>query len=496
MSILPDTSGLASGFTDYLDTEAGLKETSKVVLPPIENVVGNLESDKSGLVGDIGDVIDDTASAVNNIAVNVTQTLKQVEQGLTEQYHDIPDSTAANVIKPVAANTPAVVNFQTGAVAAKDDASLFEEQTLTIPEKFQESLVKALDSGDWNITKLLLDKISSECPNQAIGDSILKDDMTPLEYCGIAGNTSLYDSLVEARYAPADADRRKNAHQKLIHAATISKEDQEDASTQQLLTLIFFVGLLKDKHALTGRYYKVRHMWLFFLPGAVLSAIAALLSFLSTSALTSNISSILALIVGSLSSFSALIQTINDQLGYSSITVQHESAAHELDGILQSLTFSFVDAMSGGKLPITEHELKTIKKQVGSIELTCKTPVPQHLHSFYDSMLSELYMYRKSAKPQMSDEVMIEIQEDSIHDLEVITHTIVNSMFWPWTFSPTKVRLQVMTALRDQIGCVSGGDDSQSLFQAMKNYDRLDKPQYLSKKTLSHMPQPNAHELA
>ena len=466
---LPPISGQINGMADSL--QAGLHNISGAVNSAGQKAASTLHNAEQ-------QILTQASSTFNTAGKHVSDAFNG---SMVQQYISGAGAGAGTGTGTAGANSQAQENWETVHEAIYD-GELFSTKQRSFPEKFLPSLMHAVRSGDWNLTKLLLDKVHEQTTDVFLGDLIVADELTMLEFCGETGNTGLYDSLVEGRYAPTDPERRKNAHQKLIQAATVSHEDKKDASSLQLLMLIYIVQVHKDKHAMTARYYSTRHMYIFFLPATILSAIAGLLSFLSTSSISAGFGGTMSIIVGVMASVSALNQTISDQLGYSSIAAQHASAAHEMEGILEMLNFNYVDSLAGARLPITDNDLQTIKKQVSSIELTAKSPVPQFLDTFYDSLLNELQTYRWQARGGgLDDEVMIDLQSEAIQDAGLLTDRIVNSPLWPWTFSTQGVRNDVLNTLRNRMRAIAGADKAETFFEALSAFEKKRKPMHSEK---------------
>eukprot|EP00041_Stephanoeca_diplocostata_P019156 m.407625 g.407625 ORF g.407625 m.407625 type:complete len:361 (-) comp21228_c1_seq3:433-1515(-) len=149
-------------------------------------------------------------------------------------------------------------------------------------------------------------------------------------------------------------------------------------------------------HRLAANYFAFRHFYFLFLPAAVLTLLSGVLSFLSTSdAVTDSTSSdktkdTLASIVGAIALVASFLQTINDQLKWSSRAEMHKSAQTDLKKIVDDLEFKemSLDTEDSG----TQHEMghsvkiETYEKMYAQVMLGCKSSVPINIYQAFNTI--------------------------------------------------------------------------------------------------------------
>lgn len=322
-----------------------------------------------------------------------------------------------------------------------------------IPIKFEEPIERAAESGSFKLMNVVLDRILKETTLKRIdiANATPFGDQTILEKVAECGHVDLFHSLLEYGYATTDKEKRRHAKERLLANSSTKAEDRTSASELQLLATMEAVMTLKDKHTLAYNYYHVRHFYVMFLPSTVMSAAAATLAFLSTAKALEQYAVKLVVVVGVLSSLSALLQSISDQVQFNAKALQHKSAAHELDGLLQLLTFNAIGSLNttSGATPFSDQELKTIKKQVLSIEQTCQSILPQAMDSLYDQVKDEYSAIRQEAAEKAHYENgKTHAAELSLQDVVMVTQEILNYRYWPWHVDTKLVASRVAKRIR------------------------------------------------
>jgi hypothetical protein len=333
------------------------------------------------------------------------------------------------------------------------DARLAENY---IPVKFDEPLLRAAESGSFKLLNVVLDRILAETTLTRIDIANAQPfgDQTIMEKVAEFGHVELFHSLLEYGYATTDKERRKAARELLLVNSTLQTEDRTSASELQLLATMEAVMTLKDKHTLATEYYHVRHFYLMFLPSTVMSAAAATIAFLSVSPMLEDHAALLVIVVGVLSSLSALLQSISDQVQLNAKALQHKSAAHELDGLLQILTFHAIGSLNqpgGASSFFSDAELKTMKKQVTSIEQTCQSVLPAKIDCLYDQLKNDYQGLRvQASRKALFEDGGLDVMEENLNDVVTITQEITCYRFWPWFIDTDKITRNIATRLRSK----------------------------------------------
>ena len=268
--------------------------------------------------------------------------------------------------------------------------------------------------------------------------------LTALEYTGMKGSSETYHFLIKIGMAPTDGKKMEAAHKTLVLTESTNDTDEAGRRETQLYYTMLQVQTARDKHLLAAQFYGVRHQYLLFLPATILSTVAAILAFIASSAM--DVPRWLTLMVGVISSVSAFIQTVSDQLQYNSQQITHLSAAHELSTILNTLAFSDIDQIGRGASNVfIDADVKTIRKQFLQIEQTCKSVVPSIINASYDPPLNELertriLVYETTANDDSDDEdAEAEVSKLLVDDATRITAKITGSRCWPWNVDVGRV---------------------------------------------------------
>jgi hypothetical protein len=354
------------------------------------------------------------------------------------------------------------------------------------------SLATAIDTGSWQLTKLAFDdlikyyeiEIGADVSHiqDLVQNGILADGQTIYEYACSKGHVLITQQFFRGNtgydVSPADQKLLEICNEQLTSALQANAANASMVSMAQLSYTYLTVQTSRDKHTLAAQYYKVRHHYLLFLPATILTAVSAILAFLSTSFSGSSLQHVLSISVGVIATVSTLIQTISDQMGLSGKAEMHRTAAHELETIILSLEFSGLDSLKNGA-SFREADLNVVKKQVASVEASCSDSIPEMLHSVYNPLMSEVSFYFLEAM-KVTDSEIFDADEALIGQrvLAIITKEITMSAGWPWRLSVRSVSEQVMAKFLAQYNvvaemsdpCMVKGRKIANLAEAMKQH--------------------------
>lgn len=356
------------------------------------------------------------------------------------------------------------------------------------------ALATAIDTGSWQLTKLAFDDLIKYYENEIRADvshiqdlvqnGILADGQTIYEYASSKGHvliTQQFFRFENTGYdvSPADQKLLEKCNEQLTSALQANAADASMVSMAQLSYTYLTVQTSRDKHTLAAQYYKVRHHYLLFLPATILTAVSAILAFISTSFSSSSLQHVLSISVGVIATISTLIQTISDQMGLSGKADMHSTAAHELETILLSLEFSALDALKNGA-SFKEADLNVVRKQVASVEASCSDSIPEMLHSVYNPLMSEVSFYFLEAMKVSDSAASLSSDEATLGQrvLATITKEITVSAGWPWRLSVRSVSERVMTKVLAEYNVVADmsapdeekGRKAANLAEAMKRH--------------------------
>jgi hypothetical protein len=158
---------------------------------------------------------------------------------------------------------------------------------------------------------------------------------------------------------------------KMIDNYKLMKSIQEYAYTKRTV------------HWMSSKFYYKRNMY-FVIPSVVITSISGVISFLAASDYfnndsDSNVSTVMTLIVGGLSSLSTLIQSFSNACGYASKAEAHQNAVESYDQLATKVRFKTIN--SGPE--IDQRFITDLEVQVSEIKQRCKYLVPEWIENEY-----------------------------------------------------------------------------------------------------------------
>lgn len=140
--------------------------------------------------------------------------------------------------------------------------------------------------------------------------------------------------------------------------STSTSNASDTAVNRNLDSLFTACTAQRQKHLLAEVYFSKRDTWLIFGPVTILTLVSGLLAFLASSTIFKSSQEQFTLVVGCVSTFCTLIQSISKHTRYATRSEMHRSAASELSKLCENLWFHFIDIDLG----ITDTSSHDVKK--------------------------------------------------------------------------------------------------------------------------------------
>jgi hypothetical protein len=214
-----------------------------------------------------------------------------------------------------------------------------------------EELRSAVQSGHIGLLKLVLEQIEtneSRHTRYYIGNTAIFEGEVITQLAAKTGNDAVFHWLVCNKYGSSNVKIMAQAAELLAHQVPVHIEP----TYYETLAIIHKI---KDKHALTEKYFRVLDWYLLVVPGAAVSGTSAILAFIASSAtIGAELASLLLIAVGVLAIMSGFFKSASDYLQYKEQERQHKAVATELGVILEGLE---VQPVSGDKLRLVQEQV-------------------------------------------------------------------------------------------------------------------------------------------
>jgi hypothetical protein len=197
----------------------------------------------------------------------------------------------------------------------------------------------------------------SEEPSET---SPLIASLQPESYSINEGDASVQSTIDFTR---SETRKRKNGGNGLSVPASEAKKKKKKKKDKGVLLnydsameLEYQVQINLIKHNLASQYYGARHFWFFVIPQGLLTMIASVLAFITTSALISDVTkTIIGTVVGSTSGIVVFLQTMGGVCDYGTKSAMHASAAIDLRDLRDELVLI--------KFKVKKEEEQEVKKK-------------------------------------------------------------------------------------------------------------------------------------
>jgi len=220
-------------------------------------------------------------------------------------------------------------------------------------------------------------------------------------------------------------------------------EAEQEKNLRSLNWIICDIALSQSQHRLAALAYSFKYFYFMFLPSITLTAVTAILGFLSNvESLDTHHKDYISILVGCLGTLSTLWQSLQDQTNYNSKAAQHDSAASELTslktelGYLQYKNDSTGDGSSYLDSKAFNDQLDKVKDKRLQVLASCKSKVPVSIQTIFENSLNQISI--KSYVDGADDDML---ESEGLNDaLSYITRETTRNHcrychFWPWSLN-------------------------------------------------------------
>jgi len=160
--------------------------------------------------------------------------------------------------------------------------------------------------------------------------------------------------------------------------------------------LLFQLKKNKYVYSKSSEYYRIMNLKM-IIPSLIMTSVAGIMSFISTSDISNETKNYLSISVGIVSSISALIQSVNTNMGFSTRHEMFQKSADEYTKLITKVEFEMLAPNEN-----YQEFINKIEEEINKIQESCKYYLPQFIIDDYIKNKNKIEEYE-------NDDILIKI---------------------------------------------------------------------------------------